>query len=459
MLNCAVLKQRARTMSKRFKKLKNSGPYEATISKLSHEARGISQIDGKTTFITGSLPGERVMFEYKMCRSSYDEGDACDILEPSSDRVTPQCPHFGTCGGCQLQHLSHSKQLEHKQNTLHELLAHHANTDIPTVLPTLSATPWGYRRKARISVKQVDGKGDVLIGFRERRSRYVTDMRQCEVLIPEVGHKLDELRQQFSQLHAKASIAQIEMCASNNEVALIIRHLEPLDSHDLDLLVSLSKQHGYKLYLQPKGYDSVHLVYPETADFLMHYELPEFKLHFKFHPSGFIQVNDEINQKMVSQAITLLQLSETDRVLDLFCGIGNFSLAAATQASHVTGVEGDEQAVNLATENATLNQISNTEFYTSNLFEINEDDTWVKQRYNKLLLDPPRSGCKEIMPFLKHWQPERIVYVSCNPITFARDIGLLKESGYQLTQAGVMDMFPHTQHMEVMGVLERANRQ
>lgn len=444
-------------MSKRLKKLKKSGPHTAQVTSFSHEGRGICQIEGKTTFICGALPGETVSFDYKSCRNRYDEGDINTVITASPERVEPKCPHFGTCGGCQLQHISHDKQIVHKKKTFHELLQHHANETLENWLPTLQAEPWGYRRKARLSVKQVDGKGDLLIGFRERRSRYVADMRQCEVLVPEVGQHIDWLRQQLSALEGKRHVAQIEVCASGNETALIIRHLEPLSESDLNQLIEICKQRQYKLYLQPGGYDSVHLVYPADGRFLMQYELPKFDLRFAFHPSGFIQVNDTINQSMVERAIDLLDIQSSDRVLDLFCGIGNFSLAAAKQAAHVTGVEGDELAIELAKQNASINQLSNTHFYQGNLFEVDPHAAWLNQQYNKLILDPPRSGCKEIIPQLSTWKPGKIVYISCNPMTFARDVGLMKQLGYQLDQAGIMDMFPHTEHMEVMGVLTQAD--
>lgn len=444
-------------MSKRFKKLKKAGPFNAEIHAISHEGRGIAQVDGKTTFIFGALPGEHVMFNYKSCRSRYDEGDTESVVTASPERVSPQCPHYGVCGGCQLQHLDHDKQLAHKRQVLQELCQHHAKTTIDNWLPTLtSKTPWGYRRKARLSVKQVDGKGDLLIGFRERRSRYVADMQRCEVLTPEVGQRIADLRQQLSALETKRHIAQIEVCASDDEVALIIRHLEPLPEHDLNLLIDLCKQFNYKLYLQPGGYDTVHLVYPSDSNFLMHYQLPDFNLRFEFHPSGFIQVNADINRQMVSRAIDLLELDNNDRVLDLFCGIGNFSLAAARKAQHVTGVEGDDQSVKLAQHNAQLNDLANTEFHSCNLFDIEGQPSWMPQNYNKLILDPPRSGCKEIIPHLNQWGVERIVYVSCNPITFARDLELIVQQGYKLQSAGIMDMFAHTEHAEVMAVITKA---
>lgn len=443
-------------MSKRFKKLKKAGPFTTDVQAISHEGRGIAQIEGKTTFIFGALPGETVSFNYKSCRNRYDEGDTESVINASPDRVAPQCVHYGVCGGCQLQHLDHGKQLNHKCKVLDELCQHHANTNIPKWLPTLSCdSPWGYRRKARLSVKQVDGKGDLLIGFRERRSRYVADMRRCEVLIPAVGHRIDELRQQFSELESKRHIAQIEVCASDDDVALIIRHLEPLPESDLSRLIALCEQFKYKLYLQPGGYDTVHLVYPTDSSFLMHYRLPDFNLRFEFHPSGFIQVNADINRKMVSRAIDLLELTDQDNVLDLFCGIGNFSLAAATRAKFVTGVEGDDQSVHLAKHNADINQLDNTAFFSHNLFEIDGQPHWLQAKYNKLILDPPRSGCKEIIPLLNQWGVERIVYVSCNPITFARDLNLIQEQGYELECAGIMDMFAHTEHAEAMAVITK----
>ncbi|MDF1797138.1 MAG: 23S rRNA (uracil(1939)-C(5))-methyltransferase RlmD [Coxiellaceae bacterium] len=441
-------------MSKRFKRLKTTGPHPATVTRLSHEGRGIAVIDDKTTFIFGSLPGEEVTFNYKMCRNRFDEGDVEEVITRSPLRTEAKCPHYGMCGGCKLQHLAHDEQLKLKQQTVAELIKHQGNTEVENWMPVMQGPQWGYRRKARLSVKNVDRKGDVLVGFRERRSSYVVDMHRCEVLIPEVGERIDDLRRLISTLEIKREIAQIEVSSGDNEIALIFRHLVDMPDDDLVKLITFCKDNNFRLYLQPKGNDSVHLVYPENTDPLLHYQLPDFDLQFAFHPSGFIQVNQDINQQMVKRAIELLDLQPDDSVLDLFCGIGNFSLAAARSAKHVTGIEGDQPAVELAKLNANNNGIKNTEFYVSNLFEVDEQADWLKQSYDKIILDPPRSGAKEIIPYISQWKPSKIVYISCGPTTFARDIGLLKEVGYELKQVGIMDMFPHTEHVEVIGVIE-----
>ena len=441
-------------MSKRFKRLKNTGPHPATVTKLSHEGRGIATIDGKTTFIFGALPGEEVTFNYKMCRNRFDEGDVVDVLTRSPLRVDAQCEAFGMCGGCKLQHLSHDEQLKLKQRTVAELIKHQGNTEIDNWMPVMQGDQLGYRRKARLSVKNVDRKGDVLVGFRERRTSYVVDMHACPVLIPSVGERIDDLRRLITALSIKREIAQIEVSSGDDDVALIIRHLVDMPAGDLSLLVEFCKSNSFRLYLQPGGMDSVHLVYPENTDPLLSYQLHDFDLTLQFHPSGFIQVNQSINQQMVKRAIELLDIQQDETVLDLFCGIGNFSLAAARNAKSVVGVEGDKPAVELAKLNAANNNITNATFHIGNLFEVSGHETWAKQGFDKIILDPPRSGAKEIIPFIEKWQPKKIVYISCGPATFARDTGLLKEIGYELKQVGIMDMFPHTEHVEVMGVIE-----
>lgn len=439
-------------MSKRLKQLNAHPPKEALVEKLSHEGRGVTHIQGKTTFLFNALPQEHVQFRYTQTRSRYDEGKCVNILDKSPHRVTPLCPHFTQCGGCQLQHLDYAQQLRHKINVCQEHLIHQAGLQPDHWLPPLVAHPWQYRSKARLGVKDVPGKGNVLVGFRERNTPYLVEMNSCSVLDPRVGEKIAHLREAFSHLSVKNKIPQIEVAITQKEVALIIRHLVPLPEPDERQLIELCQREHFKLYTQPQGPDSITLLYPKDADFLMSYTLESFSLTLSFHPAGFMQINPTINQQMVSQAIDLLNLNSEDRVLDLFCGVGNFSLPAATRSPYVTGLEGDAVAVSLATHNAEKNHLPHCKFFSQNLFEITGHEPWLQSTYDKVILDPPRTGAQEVIAWVHRLQPTRIVYVSCNPITFARDAKLLCDHGYRLSTAGIMDMFPQTHHAEIMGL-------
>ena len=390
---------------------------------------------------------------YLRRRNSYDEAAVENIIHASAERTAPQCAHFGVCGGCSLQHLQTAAQIAHKESAFLELLAHQAGTQPKIILKPLMAKAWGYRRKARIGVKYVAKKNKVLVGFRERDGRFIADLANCEVLEPKIGHLITSLSKFIDTLSIRDQIAQLEIATTDETNALIIRHLAAFSEIDLNALENYAQQNHMQIYLQPKGVDSIHLFYPADASSLLSYSLPEYKLKLEFHPAQFTQVNFEINQLMIKQAIKLLELKSDDRVLDLFCGIGNFSLPLAQKAKYVVGVEGDATAVKQAQANAHANQITNIEFHTANLFENIEDHPWAKQSFNKIVLDPPRAGAQEIMAQLKRWKPERIVYISCNPATLARDTKLLLELGYRLEAAGVMDMFPHTQHVEAMALI------
>lgn len=427
----------------------------ASIERLSHEARGITHIDGKTTFVRDALPGERVTFTHTRRRGSFDEGNTVEVLSASPDRVQPDCQHYGICGGCSLQHMQHQAQIQHKHNSLAELLKHQGQAEPTQWLAPLTKSTWGYRHKARLSIRYVAKKNKVLVGFRERDGRFVANLETCQILHPSVGKQLSDISDCLYQLEARSSIPQIEIAVGDSATALIIRHLEPLSVKDLDQLTDLAQRHHYRLYCQPKGPDSIHLHHPSETSPLMQYTLPEFDLTFDFHPSQFIQVNPSMNRAMITQALYHLELSPTDHVLDLFCGIGNFSLPMATQCQQVIGVEGDNTAVQQAALNADQNGLTNTRFFTANLFEPDTDSAWIQQHYDKVLLDPPRAGAKEILPFLSTWQPSKIVYISCNPATLARDTATLNSLNYRLSKAGMMDMFPHTQHTEAMAVFDR----
>jgi len=422
------------------------------VSGFSHEGRGIAEVNGKKTFLWGALPDESVTFQYTHCHRQYDEGKVISVENASPNRVIPQCAHFGICGGCNLQHLSESAQIHYKEAILLEHFAHQANTQPKEIAPPIQADPWGYRRKARLSVRFVPKKNKVLVGFREQDSRFVSDIAQCEILDSRIGKKIHLLSTLLMTLTAKAHIPQIEIAMGDEAAALIVRHLEPLCESDLTQLIDFAKQHQLHLYCQPKGPDSIHCIVPDHHHNTLFYDLTSYHIRMYFHPAQFTQVNQAINLKMIDQAMQWLNLQKTDRVLDLFCGIGNFSLPIATQCHHVVGVEAQETSIVQANKNAEHNHIHNTNFYVHDLTQPSQSTPWYRQSYDKILLDPPRAGAKEMMPDIKNWSPSHIVYVSCNPITLARDTKYLLALGYTLEKAGVMDMFPHTQHVEAMAL-------
>ena len=444
-------------MSKRSHRKRKSVPTElhtATITGISHEGRGIAHIDGKTTFLFGGLPGETVRFAYKQCRSKRDEGDVVEVLTPSPDRVVPRCQHFGVCGGCRLQHMSSSAQRRYKQATLIELFWHQAQCKPEEIIEPLFDEAYGYRRRARLSAKFVIKKNAVFVGFRERNSSFVVDIHQCETLDPIVGKKIKVIAQCIELLSAKFDIPQIEVVIADNATALVVRHMVALTESDSEKLISLASENHWQLYYQPGDYQTIHPVFPENPD-LLFYEIPDEKLKMVFEPAQFTQINQPMNLKMIKQAMECLDLKSTDQVLDLFCGIGNFSLPMARHAHHVTGVEGAQNSIIQAQKNAAFNHIQNTTFYTQNLAQDCQALCWAQKQYDKILLDPPRTGAAEMMPLFCVWQPERIVYISCNPITLARDAKDLLQLGYSLKKTGVMDMFPHTDHVEAIALFQR----
>ena len=427
---------------------------QAVIGKLSHEGRGVSSIEGKVTFIENALPNEHVTFEYQKRKKSFDEGIATEISQPHPERTQPHCPHFDVCAGCSLQHMHPDLQIEFKHNAVTELFSQHQTTPENWLKP-LRGPAWSYRTKARISVKYVHKKEKLLVGFREKNPRYVADIDQCPILDKTFGEKLPVISQCIESLSIKERVPQIEIACGDQEAALIIRHLEPLSADDQSRLKTLGKDHQWHIYCQPKGIDTIHLLFSPNDQEELHYSLPEHDISMSFLPQQFTQVNREINRAMLKQAMDLLELNSQDRVLDLFCGIGNFTLPIARQVAAVTGVEVDPSSIAQAKKNAQLNHIENTDFFISNLFEVNQGATFFSQSFNKILLDPPRAGAKEIVPLLSHWKPSHIVYVSCNPATLARDAEILKDNGFTLQTAGVMDMFPHTKHVEAMALFKR----
>lgn len=426
------------------------------VHSLSHDGRGIATINNKTTFIPETLPGEEILCTITQKRTSYQEAKALKILNSAPERIKPPCQHFGVCGGCNLQHMNTEMQLQLKQQTLLNQLKHFGNVSPQFLLSPLHANFLGYRRKARLGVKFVIKKNKLLVGFREKSSRYLADLERCVILHPKVGEHLHELSQLITSLEAYCHIPQIEIAMGDEDTALIFRHLLPLSKQDEEQLISFARQHHFHIYLQPNAPAVVTKLWPEDSLFRLRYTLPDHALEFLFHPLDFTQINLEMNRLMIKQALHLLTLQKEDVVLDLFCGIGNFTLPIAKQVQYVTGIEGGIEMVTRAKENALHNKITNVDFHLANLFAPQADAEWLKRHYDKILLDPPRAGAKEILPHITQVGAKKIVYVSCNPATLARDAGeLVHQYGYQLTQAGIMNMFPHTAHIEAIALFEK----
>jgi 23S rRNA (uracil1939-C5)-methyltransferase len=427
---------------------------EADITDLSHDGRGVAHINGKAIFVVGALAGERVRLRFTGKHRHYDEAVVEEVLNASPDRVTPRCPHFGVCGGCALQHLDPLAQIMAKQRVLLENLERIGKVQPQTVLAPLTDSPWGYRRKARLSVKFVEKKGRVLVGFRESNGRYVADITRCEVLHPAVGERIQAITALIESLDAKRDIPQIEVAAGDDLVALIFRHLQPLSANDRDALVEFGKTHELGIYLQPGGIDSVAPLWPQDAH--LSFRLPAYAVELDFQPLDFIQVNAGMNRRMIDHALALLDPQPADRVLDLFCGLGNFTLPLARRAARVAGVEGEAGLVRRAGENARRNGIENVDFFSADLAADQRATPWAKADYDLLLLDPPRSGAAAVLEYLPKRGVRRVVYVACHPGSLARDAGILVEQhGFTLAGAGVMDMFPHTAHVESIALFER----
>lgn len=428
---------------------------ELDILGLSHDGRGVGRVEGKAVFVTGALAGERVRAQLRHSKKSFDEADLLEVLSASPQRVTPRCAHFGHCGGCALQHLEAGAQIEAKQRVLLENLERIGHVRAERVLPALTAEPWGYRRKARLGVKYVRKKERVLVGFREAADpRFIAELDRCEVLIPAVGELLPALGALVQGLQARERIAQIEVAAGDERTALVFRNLDPLSAQDQAALSEFGRRHGLDIHLQPGGNDSVHPL--DEAPAALRFALPEYEVDFEFRPLDFVQVNAGMNQRMIPHALALLDLQPQQRVLDLFCGLGNFTLPIARSVAQVVGVEGEAGLVQRARENAVRNGLHNVEFHAADLSKPLQGESWFGERFDRLLLDPPRTGADGVIAQLPLAGIPRIVYVSCHPGSLARDAGLLvREHGYQLSAAGVMDMFPHTAHVESIALFER----
>ncbi|HEY3519860.1 MAG TPA: 23S rRNA (uracil(1939)-C(5))-methyltransferase RlmD [Rhodanobacteraceae bacterium] len=428
--------------------------FETEIADLSHDGRGVARVDGKAVFVADALPGERVRARVVRRHRQFDEAQCIEVLQASSDRVVPRCPHYGVCGGCALQHLAPEAQIVAKQRVLAENFARIGKVEPRHWLPPLTAEPWGYRRRARLSVKHVPKKGRTLVGFRERDPRFVADLSRCEVLDPALGEKLDALGVLLNSLEGAAAIPQIEFSAGDDQKALVFRHLQPLSPGDREKLVAFGREHGFAILLQPGGTDSVHPLHPD--EMRLHYRLDESDLDLDFSPLDFVQVNARLNARMIAQALHLLDPQPDERVLDLFCGLGNFSLPIARRAAFVCGVEGDAGLIERARANSARNGIGNVEFVIGDLAADPRGAAWARADFDLWLLDPPRTGAAALVEHLPGKSVRRVVYVSCHPGSLARDAGtLVQRHGFALSAAGVMDMFPHTTHVESIAVFDR----
>ena len=431
---------------------------EVSIAGMSHEGRGIGHINGKVAFVDGALPGELVKARYQRNRSQFSELIAIEVMRPASTRTSPPCEYAQECGGCSLQHWQSSAQLEFKESMLIDQFSRIAGVKVEdyALLPKLQAKTLGYRRKARLAARYVSKKGGVLVGFREKGSGFVMDMNHCEILCDEVGVLIEPLRRLLSALDGREKIPQIEIAvgetapkkASKKVVALVFRHLTELSADDFQALLDFGERERVEIYLQPGGAETVRKLFPPDRRARLYYYLPTYDLRMSFHPSDFTQINGELNSLVIDRAISMLDLNQSDSVLDLFCGLGNFTLPMARKAATVIGVEASIEMVGRARENALSNQVNNAEFCVDDLYKPLQGSLWLSKGYNKVLLDPPRSGAREIIPTLLALHPEKILYVSCNPATLARDTFDLMSGGYKLKSAGVMDMFPHTTHVE-----------
>ena len=428
--------------------------FEIAITELAHDGRGVGREAGKAVFVSGALPGETVLAKQTGRNRHFDEAETLEVRVASPDRVTPRCAHFGVCSGCVLQHLAEPQQIAAKQRILLENLTRIGHVEPERVLEPLTDAAWGYRRKGRFSVRFVEKKGRTLVGFREIDPRFVAELSHCHTVIPAIGVRIPEIAALVDSLDGKRMIPQIEFIAGDSAVVLVFRHLEALNNADLQRLTDFAKSSGLAVFLQSGGVDTVKPLWPEQVE--LSFAMPDYDITMAFRPLDFIQVNAGLNQKMIARAIELLDPQPTDRVLDLFAGLGNFTLPLARKAGHVIGVEGETGLVARARENAARNQLSNVEFHAADLMKDLSSESWMRQGFDKLLLDPPRAGAAEVLAQLPLKGIRRIVYVSCHTASLARDAGfLVRERGYRLVAAGAMDMFPQTAHVESIALFEK----
>jgi 23S rRNA (uracil1939-C5)-methyltransferase len=429
-------------------------PAVGVIESLSHEGRGVLHVDGKTVFVDNALPGESVRFRYLRRRSKRDEAEAVEILNPSARRVTPFCAHFHDCGGCSLQHMDPEYQIEHKQHVLLEQLRQIGGIEPREVLPPLNGPLQGYRHKARLGARYVFRKERVLVGFREKHSSFIADLDHCGVLHPSVADLFPALKALLGELSVYDRIPQIEVAVGEGVTVLVLRHLAPLVPQDRDKLLAFETQHGVRFWLQPGGPGSAAPLHPEENS--LYYRFADEGITLSFQPLDFTQVNFAMNCAMLKRILELLQPVAEDTVLDLFCGLGNFTLPLARHVAGVTGVEGDASLLQRARTNAECNSIANARFLQADLCSEDLPAGFPGSHYDKVLLDPPRAGALAILQQLDLSAVKKLVYVSCNPATLARDAGVLaREKGMTLIAAGIMDMFPHTSHVESIALFER----
>lgn len=429
---------------------------DAVIESLDQEGRGVAHCDGKAVFIEGALPGERVEYSPYRRRPTFELATLTRVVKGGALRATPRCRFFGNCGGCSLQHLDARAQVALKQRVIEDSLWHIGKVVPELILPAIHGPAWGYRHRARLSVRHVAKKGGMLVGFHEKRSSYVADMTSCEVLPPHVAALLSPLRTTLGQLSIFNRVPQVEVAVGEDRTALVLRILEPLSAEDRTLLREFAARHAVDLYLQPKGPDSVEPFAPAEAPDL-HYAVPEYQLKMRFAPTDFTQVNHAVNRVLLRRAMSLLEPQPGERIADFFCGIGNFALAIARSGAEVIGVEGSAELVRRAERNAAANDLSrNTRFRVMNLFEVDEAAMRALGTFDRVLIDPPREGAIAVVKGLAERRPARIVYVSCSPATLARDAAVLvREQGYVMSAAGVVNMFPHTSHVESIAVFDK----
>ena len=427
------------------------------VESLTHEGEGVVR-GGKTAFVGGALPGETVSFVRRHHHRQHDEAELVAVLEASSARVTPRCAHFGVCGGCALQHLDSDAQLAIKEQQLRDNLERVGRVAPVRWLAPLRGPQWQYRRRARLGARFVRKRGRSMVGFRERFSAHVAELERCEVLAAPVDALVEPLGTLLSGLSIRERVPQIEVAVGENAVILVVRVLLPPTAADEQQLLEFEAAHGVRMYLQPAGLNSVRPLREPAVS--LEYSLPEFAVRLKFEPSDFIQINAELNRSLVSRVIELLELDADARVLDLYCGLGNFTLPMARRAAQVLGVEGEASLVARARDNAALNGLANAHFHTADLAGADFGAAqWASRPYSHVLLDPPRAGAREVLPLVQRTGAGRIVYVACHPGSLARDLGILvHELGYELLAAGVADMFPQTTHVESLAVLAPRSR-
>jgi 23S rRNA (uracil1939-C5)-methyltransferase len=426
----------------------------AWIESIDQEGRGIAHADGKVIFIDGAITGEHVTYAPYRKKPSFENAQMLAILRPSNMRVQPKCIHFGVCGGCSMQHLDAAAQVAVKQRILEDNLRRIGKVEPETMLPPIHGMPWGYRQRARLSVRYVQKKGKVLVGFHEKRSSYVADMTCCEILPPKISALIPKLSALVDGLSIRERLPQIEVACGDKVDVLVIRNMEPLSAHDEEKVRTFADEHGIQFWLQPKGPDSCYPFHPLDAPALT-YTLPEFGVEMPFAPTEFTQVNHQLNRVMVHRALRLLDPQPGERIADFFCGLGNFTLPIARSGAQVLGIEGSPALVKRGQQGAAHNGLTNnTQFMAMNLFEMNEAELAKLGRFDKWLVDPPRDGAVELVKAITpQTAPQRIVYVSCNSATLARDAAVLVQvHGYRMQYAGVMNMFPQTSHVESIAV-------